>query len=304
MTEIFFVLFVVCRYGDPQDSSKAAQYSYGPEATKPDVTPTELQRLCKEYKGDLNVCQKEAQRLEEDTRQQSEDGTGLWANLRRCRLTSSNFGVICKRRPTTPVACLVKNLLYKSSSVSAPSIRWGRENEQNARKAYAKYMQENNHPHLCTIRAGFVIHPQHGWLGCSPDDWVADPDCAADPHGTVEYRCPYSAREMTPEEACIGIKGFFCTLQNGKVTLRRNHNYYYQVQGALGVTARKWCDFVVWTPQGISTERIPFDQEFWDSMMPKLERFFDTAILPELAAPQHPNRRPIREPGTQSPQLK
>jgi len=40
MTEIFFVLFVVCRYGDPQDSSKAAQYSYGPEATQPDVTPS------------------------------------------------------------------------------------------------------------------------------------------------------------------------------------------------------------------------------------------------------------------------
>ena len=52
----------------------------------------------------------------------------------------------------------------------------------------------------------------------------------------------------------------------------------------------------VWTPKGISTERIQFDQAFWESMIQKLERFFDTAVLPELASPQLPNGRPIREP--------
>lgn len=215
--------------------------------------------------------------------------------LRRCRLTASNFGTVSKRRPSTPVAALVKTLVYKSSSFSAPSLRWGRENEVNARKAYAKYMQENNHPNLRTIRAGFVIHQQQGWLGCSPDDWVADPDCE-DPKGVAEYKCPYSAREITPYEACTSLKGFFCKLENGKVTLRRNHNYYYQVQGTLGITGRNWCDFTVWTPKGLSTERIAFDKPFWESMIQKLEKFFDTALLPELAAPQHPNGRPIREP--------
>lgn len=157
-------------------------------------------------------------------------------------------------------------------------------------------MQENGHFHLRTIRAGFVIHPQHGWLGCSPDDWVVDPDSAEDTNGIAEYKCPYTAREMTPEAACNHIKGFFCTLEGERVTLRQSHNYYYQIQGALGVTGRQWCDFVVWTTRGISIERIQFDQAFWESMTIKLEHFFDTAVLPELAAPQHPNGRPIREP--------
>ncbi len=291
------------RYGDPKDSNKEAKCSYGPQAVQPEVTPTELKRLCSEYKHDLIVSQQDAQRIEEETKQQSEDTTGLWSNLRRCRLTASNFGVICKRRSTTPVTPLVRSLVYKSSALSAPSLRWGRENESNARKAYNKYMQENSHPHLRTIRAGFVIHPHHGWLGCSPDDWVVDPDSATDPNGIAEYKCPYTAREMTPEQACSTIKGFFCKLlPDGTVTLRTNHSYYYQVQGALGVTGRQWCDFVVWTPQGVSTERILFDQNFWESMVPKLECFFDTAVLPELAAPQHPNGRPIREPGEQTQQ--
>ncbi len=69
------------------------------------------------------------------------------------------------------------------------------------------------------MRAGFVIHPQHGWLGCSPDDWVVDPD-SEDPNGVAEYKCPYTARDMTPIEACTYIKGFFCRLVDGKVTLQ------------------------------------------------------------------------------------
>lgn len=283
------------RYSDKENNSKAAQTSYGSKATQPDIPATELQHLCREYKNDLTLSKEEAQRVEEDTRQQSDDPSGLWLKLRRCRITASNFGTVCKRRHTTPVAALVKNLVYKSLSTSVPSLRWGKENEDNARKGYAKYMQENNHPNLRTIRAGFVIHEHKGWLGCSPDDWVVDPD-SEDPNGVAEYKCPYSAREMTPREACSSLKGFFCKLEDGKVALKRNHNYYYQVQGTMGITGIDWCDFTVWTPKGLSTERIASDKQFWESMTQKLEIFFDTALLPELAAPQLPNGRPIREP--------
>ena len=186
------------RYSDKENNSKAAERSYGNGAV---VDPAELQYLCKEFKKDLTICKQEAQRIEEETRQQSEDPSGLWMRLHRCRLTASNFGMICKRRATTPVAALVKNLLYKSSSYSAPSLRWGKENEHCARIAYSKYMQENGHPNMRTIRAGFVIHLQHGWLGCSPDDW---PD-SEDPSGIAEYKCP---REITPTEACTSLKRF------------------------------------------------------------------------------------------------
>lgn len=113
----------MCRYSDKENNSKAAQSAYGSKATQPEVSSTELQRLCKEYKSDLTICKKEAQC---ETRQQSEDPSGLWMKLRRCRLTASNFGTICKHRPKTPVTALVKNLIYKSSSFSASSLRWGK----------------------------------------------------------------------------------------------------------------------------------------------------------------------------------
>ena len=70
----------------------------------------------------------------------------------------------------------------------------------------------------------------------------------------------------------------------------RPYNYYYQVQGVMAITGRTWCDFVVWTPKGISIERIQYNESFWaDQMCPKLLEFYDKALLPELAAPEHPN---------------
>ena len=61
----------------------------------------------------IAVTIEEALRIERETVQQGDDPTGLWMSLRRPRLTASNFGTICKRRSTTPVANAVKNLLYK-----------------------------------------------------------------------------------------------------------------------------------------------------------------------------------------------
>ena len=76
--------------------------------------------------------------IQEETKDQGDDATSMWIHLSRSRITSSNFGVVCKRRASTPVANLVKNLLYRSSSTSSP---WGRENEDYARRSYIQEMQ-------------------------------------------------------------------------------------------------------------------------------------------------------------------
>ena len=94
-------------------------------------------------------------------------------------------------------------------------------------------------------------------------------------------------------------KGFFCKVgPTGAVELRRNHDYFYQVQGTLAITKRSWCDFVVWTPTAFTVERISFDSKFWEAAKAKLIRFYKTAILPELALPRHTSGQPIREPCT------
>ena len=77
-------------------------------------------------------------------------------------------------------------------------------------------------------------------------------------------------------------KNFCCSYVNGKVQLKQDHAYYYQVQTQMFLPNRDYCDFVVWTPHGLSVERIYPDQEFWESVVPKATSFFNQCILPEL----------------------
>ena len=68
------------------------------------------------------------------------------------------------------------------------------------------------------------------WLAASPDDLVEYPSEPPDrQHGLVEIKCPYSARMYKPEAACTELNRFCCSLVNGTPTMKRTHNYYYQV---------------------------------------------------------------------------
>ena len=90
------------------------------------------------------------------------------------------------------------------------------------------------------------------------------------PYGFLEVKCPYSQRDKTPTEACHDSK-FCCSIQNkgelGIPVLKLNHPYYAQVQGQMAIGRHRWCDFVVFTPRGLSVERIHFDDVYWSTKL-------------------------------------
>ena len=259
--------------------STTSQHHYGVTAQQPDVPPTELKILCSEYlRREIAVNRAEAAKIEKDTRNQSD--SGIWYHHRRIRLTASNFGMIAKRRPTTPIANAVKTLLY-TKGANTKAMRWGRTHEDDARQSYIKYLDGQA---IVTL-SGLVVDLSDPCLGCSPDGLVHIPGHSK-PDWLVEIKCPYTAAEknLTPEEVVDSMK------------FTKKHNYYYhQMQGQMAVTRRPWCDFVVWTPKGIAVERIRFNGVFWDEVKPKLVSFHHEAILPELALPRQTQGQPIRE---------
>ena len=100
-------------------------------AQQPDVLPTELNTLCDEYfQREITVNSVEAERIERETSGQCD--SGIWYHHRRIRLTASNFGIVAKRRKTTPMANTVKNLLY-TRNIDTKAIRWERTHEDDAR---------------------------------------------------------------------------------------------------------------------------------------------------------------------------
>ncbi len=64
---------------------------------------------------------------------------------------------------------------------------------------------------------------------------------------------------------------------DGKVILKRNHRYYYQVQQQIFTTELQFCYFVVFGFAASQTsflqERITPDQEHCDRVSPKLSQF-------------------------------
>lgn len=72
----------------------------------------------------------------------------------------------------------------------------------------------------------------------------------------------------------VQIQKLFCTFSNGKCKLKEDHAYYAQVQGQMGITGAKWCDFVVYTQKGMPIERIPFSSEHWQELEMKLVSYY------------------------------
>ena len=157
--------------------------------------------------------------------------------------------------------------------------------EPNACQQYVSHQLGHGHQHLTVSPSGFLVCETYPFLGASPDGAVYDPSNTNQPFGFLEIKCLYSQRNMTPADACSS-SGFCCSIVDGKLSLRRNHPYYTQVQGQMAVGERPWCDFVIYTKRGISIERISFDRNFWDTLLlPKLISFYEIVWLLKLFVP-------------------
>jgi len=114
--------------------------------------------------------------------------------------------------------------------------------EPVALEQYQKYMLSISRP-VQVLKSGLVVSLEAPYLGASPDAKVLDAGCS-DPFGLSEVKCPETKFLVTPLDACSD-SNFFLENIDGQPKLKRNHKYYAQVQGLMGVTGAQWCDFVV-----------------------------------------------------------
>ena len=114
----------------------------------------------------------------------------------------------------------------------------GDKNETLAIQAYTQHQKDNGRDGLTVSKVGFHASRSQPFLGASPDGGVYDPSCDQ-PYGFVKVKYHYSHRNHTPAEARADSK-FFCTFESGQVKLRKNSNYFCQVQGQMAIGERPW----------------------------------------------------------------
>ncbi len=88
-------------------------------------------------------------------------------------------------------------------------------------------------------------------------------------------KCPFSKTGMTIKETA--------NVNDPNSMLKRNHAYYFQVQGTMASCNVEWAGFLVYTTKEVYCERIYFDSELWNkTMLPKLTSFYFSYIYGQL----------------------
>lgn len=88
-------------------------------------------------------------------------------------------------------------------------------------------------------------------------------------------KCPYKTRLENP-------RTYKFDFLDSDGLLKESPHYYYQIQGILEVTDRKWCDLVIYTFLGLRITRVLRKKAFWNAMLKKLKEFYLYHMLPAL----------------------
>ncbi|XP_033730700.1 uncharacterized protein LOC117320144 [Pecten maximus] len=239
----------------------------------------DIKDACEDFKKKLHVSDEDIKEIDSKTMSQSK--SALWHQVRSVRITASNFHSVVKRRSTTNPTCLLKKLLGYGSSVKKAAMKFGLDAEGQAIERYLADLQNKTGNRCLAKEVGFRIHKEHPFLGASADRILEDPVRGM---VVIELKNPLSTWDKTIHEAC---KVLPCLKfdENAQVTLNRKHAYYTQVIGQMAVYGISLCDFVLCTKNEIFVETVDFDEDLWMEYLPKLEYFYNNAVLPEIVYP-------------------
>jgi YqaJ-like viral recombinase domain len=253
---------------------------------------------------EVDTAEKRAQ-LCEDTIGQYQNAKYISAKDKR--LSSSKFPKIYLMKDHTHPHCTVKEMRGPRRSIShRSSIAYGLVNEDRAIEEYCTLTGAT------VIRNGLFVNEKWCYLAASPDGLIGIDT-------VVEVKSLYSARERVIFEYVAEMQGLDAEgnpiLLDGKVKkpstifssvclhivdkvmkLKKDHAYYYQIQGQLAITERKYCIFIAKTNVDLFHERIEFDEKIWNAMLIKLNRFYFDCLLPEIIDPRIKRQQKVRDP--------
>lgn len=231
-------------------------------------------KLYNEYK--FNTIQKQYENLTKITSDQSI--SDKWMLYRAGRITSS----VCKKAFTLniekPAVSTINVIMQYNKKVITEAMKYGKENESLAFKEFERCMK-TTHINFILKKTGLHINSQFPYIGASPDG-ISVCDCHGE--GLLEIKCPFNYRK--------GLSKYIvdkkCPVTNEN-KIKKNHEYYYQMQLQMLVTDTKFCHFYVWTNSKDEKNRsmlvhVEKDEVFCNSLKEKFEQVFLKVLLPEL----------------------
>lgn len=196
------------------------------------------------------------------------------------RITSSNAHKIkIRQRNFETLATSMKNVSTKKlPKFVQDAMKFGKENENVAKQNFFDYLTYILKRNVVIRETGLVVQPYLFWLGASPAGLLVD--SSKNEPALIEIKCPYTKRHVSPS-CLLKDEKFYVFEKNGATYLKRNHQYGYfsQVQLAMGLSQINLCYFIVYTFKGLIITRVPFDEQYFTSMVGKLNSFYKKYLL-------------------------
>lgn len=223
----------------------------------------------------LTVSDADIMALSEATSQQHM--SDLWIKHRQYRITATKFKAVMsymspENKPRSDY--LIKSILGVGRNVQTAAMKHGISMEPHAADKYRQVMKAQ-HKQFKAVKTGLVLYKPHPYIAASPDLLI---ECKCHGKGLCEIKCPYSNRHLTPNAETV----LYLENVNGTCRLKRSHEYFYQIQGQMGITGRNYCDFFVYTVHGYHCERIVFETGLWQSIVDNCIQFWTLHIAPQI----------------------
>ncbi|XP_047039840.1 uncharacterized protein LOC124644478 [Helicoverpa zea] len=208
------------------------------------------------------ITEDQIKKIEEETRFQS--NSDEWHNQRQKHITASTFHTICHLRETT-MKVYAKQLQQKKKTFFSRATSHGIINEKIALDKYCQMYD------LIAEPCGLFISKERPHLAASPDALLGS-------ETTIEIKCPYASRSQNITSTSVP----YLYEIDGILNLKKNSPYYYQIQGQLYCTNRKYCNLVIYTYIDLKVVYVYRDEQFIKEMLLKLDNFFENYYKGEL----------------------
>lgn len=234
------------------------------------------QNIHKIYYSDVVVTHDKIQIIFNETIEQSH--SDQWKKYRSIRISATKCHKIktCRNlseEGQTRIAEVISedlNLFGKA----AVNTAYGLNTENVAFEVYCEMFN------VVTIKCGLIIHAKYPWLCASPDGLVLSKE--GDIYKVLEIKCPISCKKKPIVDDETGVLNLsYLKYENGKIILKKSHQYYTQCQILMFVTGLSSCDLFIYNsiqPVLICIEK---DDIFLRQILLKLECFYFKLFLPK-----------------------
>ena len=213
----------------------------------------------------------------------SQSSSPFWLEQRKGRITASIFKKVytrmntLKEKPDDPTP-LLQEIMGEKTKKRTWEMNHGLSAERHAKIRYKKIIRIK-HKGIKFQEPGMTVYDSEPFIECTPDLEMACECCG---EGVCEIKCPPSV----PSDRAPSNKTYGKHLEkrDGKIKLKKNSEYYFQIQGQMAVTKRCYGDFFVFNiaNRSFHLERIEFDSSFWENVLSNLKLFWHNYVLPYL----------------------